>query len=141
MDRPAEGRHPVRVHHPGAIGALPRAGGPRARRARGHRPDPHPDRRADRRPLDRPEGDARLLGGLAEARAPPVPPGMIELSRQVESVTVRTMTTRADDLIRIGELARRAGVNRGTVQHYLREGLLPRPVKTHRNMAYYDVSC
>ena len=32
-------------------------------------------------------------------------------------------------------------VNRGTVQHYLREGLLPRPVKTHRNMAYYDVSC
>jgi DNA-binding transcriptional MerR regulator len=41
-------------------------------------------------------------------------------------------------LIKIGELARRAGVNRGTVQHYLREGLLPKPAKTHRNMAYYD---
>jgi DNA-binding transcriptional MerR regulator len=42
------------------------------------------------------------------------------------------------ELLKIGELARRAGVNRGTIQHYLREGLLPRPVKTHRNMAYYD---
>ena len=42
------------------------------------------------------------------------------------------------ELLKIGELARRAGVNRGTVQHYLREGLLPRPVKTHRNMAWYD---
>ena len=25
----------------------------------------------------------------------------------------------------------------GTVRHYLREGLLPKPVKTSRNMAYY----
>ena len=43
-------------------------------------------------------------------------------------------------LLRIGEVARRAGVNRGTIQHYLREGLLPKPVKTHRNMAWYDES-
>jgi DNA-binding transcriptional MerR regulator len=40
-------------------------------------------------------------------------------------------------LLRIGEVARRAGVARGTIQHYLREGLLPAPVKTHPNMAYY----
>lgn len=45
------------------------------------------------------------------------------------------------ELLKIGELARRAGVNRGTIQHYLREGLLPRPVKSHRNMAYYDPGC
>lgn len=45
------------------------------------------------------------------------------------------------DLLKIGEVARRAGVNRGTIQHYLREGLLPRPVKTFRNMAYYDAAC
>jgi DNA-binding transcriptional MerR regulator len=44
-------------------------------------------------------------------------------------------------MLRIGELARRTGVSRGTIQHYLREGLLPVPVKTGRTMAYYDPSC
>ena len=43
-------------------------------------------------------------------------------------------------LIRIGEVARRSGVARGTIQHYVREGLLPTPVKTFRNMAYYEPS-
>ena len=43
--------------------------------------------------------------------------------------------------LRIGEIARRSGVGRGTIQHYLREGLLPKPVKTFRNMAYYDPAC
>lgn len=40
-------------------------------------------------------------------------------------------------LIRISELAERADVPVATVRHYLREGLLPEPVKTSRNMAYY----
>jgi DNA-binding transcriptional MerR regulator len=40
-------------------------------------------------------------------------------------------------LIRISELAGRADVPVATVRHYLREGLLPEPVKTSRNMAYY----
>jgi len=40
--------------------------------------------------------------------------------------------------MRIAELARRAGVSRETIHFYLREGLLPRPRKTGRNMAYYD---
>src|SRR6186997_3472213 len=35
------------------------------------------------------------------------------------------------------ELADAAGVSSGTIKHYLREGLLPEPVKTSRNMAYY----
>jgi DNA-binding transcriptional MerR regulator len=43
------------------------------------------------------------------------------------------------ELLKIGELAERAGVSPGTVRHYLREGLLPKPVKTSRNMAYYPV--
>lgn len=43
--------------------------------------------------------------------------------------------------LKLSELARRARVGRGTIQHYLREGLLPRPLKTHHNMAYYDPSC
>src|SRR5207247_4017566 len=35
------------------------------------------------------------------------------------------------------ELAAASGVSAGTIKHYLREGLLPEPVKTSRNMAYY----
>jgi DNA-binding transcriptional MerR regulator len=35
------------------------------------------------------------------------------------------------------ELAEAAGVSAGTIRHYLREGLLPEPVKTSRNMAWY----
>jgi DNA-binding transcriptional MerR regulator len=37
----------------------------------------------------------------------------------------------------MSELAERSGVSAGTIKHYLREGLLPEPVKTSRNMAYY----
>jgi len=42
-----------------------------------------------------------------------------------------------DDLLKMSELAERSGVSAGTIKHYLREGLLPEPVKTSRNMAYY----
>ena len=45
--------------------------------------------------------------------------------------------SREDGLLKIGELADRSGVSPGTIRHYLREGLLPKPVKTSRNMAYY----
>ena len=41
------------------------------------------------------------------------------------------------ELLRISELAERSGVPVATIRHYLREGLLPEPVKTSRNMAYY----
>jgi DNA-binding transcriptional MerR regulator len=47
------------------------------------------------------------------------------------------MATRARELLKISELAERADVPVATVRHYLREGLLPEPVKTSRNMAYY----
>jgi DNA-binding transcriptional MerR regulator len=40
-------------------------------------------------------------------------------------------------LLRMRELAEAAGVSAGTIKHYLREGLLPEPVRTSRNMAYY----
>jgi DNA-binding transcriptional MerR regulator len=43
----------------------------------------------------------------------------------------------AQELLKISELAERADVPVATVRHYLREGLLPEPVKTSRNMAYY----
>jgi DNA-binding transcriptional MerR regulator len=43
----------------------------------------------------------------------------------------------ADGLLKMGELAARSGVSAATIKHYLREGLLPEPVRTSRNMAYY----
>jgi DNA-binding transcriptional MerR regulator len=47
------------------------------------------------------------------------------------------MATAERKLLRMGELAEASGVPAGTIKHYLREGLLPEPVKTSRNMAYY----
>jgi DNA-binding transcriptional MerR regulator len=41
------------------------------------------------------------------------------------------------ELLKISELAERSGVSVATIRHYLREELLPEPVKTSRNMAYY----
>jgi len=41
------------------------------------------------------------------------------------------------DLLRMRELAEASGVPAPTIKHYLREGLLPEPLKTSRNMAYY----
>jgi DNA-binding transcriptional MerR regulator len=43
----------------------------------------------------------------------------------------------SEEMLRMGELARASGVSAATIKHYLREGLLPEPVKTSRNMAYY----
>ena len=49
------------------------------------------------------------------------------------------MSAKAEEqgLLRMRELAEATGVSAGTIKHYLREGLLPEPVKTSRNMAYY----
>src|SRR3954451_12892203 len=44
---------------------------------------------------------------------------------------------RENGYLRMRELAAASGVSSGTIKHYLREGLLPEPVKTSRNMAYY----
>jgi DNA-binding transcriptional MerR regulator len=43
----------------------------------------------------------------------------------------------SSSLLKMSELAERSGVSAGTIKHYLREGLLPEPVRTSRNMAYY----
>jgi DNA-binding transcriptional MerR regulator len=48
------------------------------------------------------------------------------------------MSVNGDDgLLRMRELAEKSGVSAGTIKHYLREGLLPDPVRTSRNMAWY----
>ncbi len=46
-------------------------------------------------------------------------------------------TESRDGLLRMKDLAAQSGVSAGTIKHYLREGLLPDPVRTSRNMAWY----
>ena len=66
-------------------------------------------------------------GPSAAARAGEVP----RMSAQSAAASA------GEELLKISELAERADVPVATVRHYLREGLLPEPVKTSRNMAYY----
>ena len=40
-------------------------------------------------------------------------------------------------MMRMKRLAAETGVPKGTIQYYVKEGLIPKPVKTHANMAYY----
>jgi DNA-binding transcriptional MerR regulator len=47
------------------------------------------------------------------------------------------VSSNGDGLLRMRELAAASGVPAPTIKHYLREGLLPEPIKTSRNMAYY----
>ena len=48
---------------------------------------------------------------------------------------------RDPELVKMATLARRSGVPAATIKHYLREGLLPGPVRrSGRNMAWYDAS-
>ncbi|MFO8049296.1 MAG: MerR family transcriptional regulator [Desulfosudaceae bacterium] len=42
------------------------------------------------------------------------------------------------DLMKMKELSDATGVNSATIRYYINQGLLPRPYKTHKNMAYYD---
>lgn len=42
-----------------------------------------------------------------------------------------------EQLLKMSELVEASGVPAPTIKHYLREGLLPDPVKTSRNMAWY----
>jgi DNA-binding transcriptional MerR regulator len=50
---------------------------------------------------------------------------------------VSASQTSNEELLKISELAERSGVPAATIHHYLREELLPEPVRTSRNMAYY----
>ena len=42
--------------------------------------------------------------------------------------------------VKVSHLAKMSGVPAATIKHYVREGLLPEPSRTSKNMAYYDVS-
>jgi len=57
----------------------------------------------------------------------------------VAAGTARDDPSHARRALKIGEVAREAGVPVGTVKFYLREGLLPPPLSSGRNIAYYPV--
>ena len=43
-------------------------------------------------------------------------------------------------MMRMKQLSAASGVPKGTIQYYIKEGLIPKPYKTHANMAYYNDS-
>ncbi len=43
-------------------------------------------------------------------------------------------------LMKVSQLSKLTGVSTSAINYYVRMGLLPPPLKTHRNMAYYDAS-
>ena len=43
-------------------------------------------------------------------------------------------------LLKMQELSQATGVSGGTIRYYVQKGILPKPLKTHKNMAYYDES-
>ncbi len=49
-------------------------------------------------------------------------------------------TTTEPELLKMSVFAVRSGVPIPTIKHYLRERLLPEPVRTSKNMAYYDAA-
>lgn len=50
------------------------------------------------------------------------------------------MSEATPELLKMSVFAVRSGVPIPTIKHYLRERLLPEPVRTSKNMAYYDAS-
>ena len=46
-----------------------------------------------------------------------------------------------DNWLKMKDLVAATGVSKSTALFYVQEGLLPRPEKTHRNMAYYHPDC
>ncbi len=50
------------------------------------------------------------------------------------------MVSKKKNMLKMRELSQATGVSGGTIRYYVRQGILPKPLKTHRNMAYYDES-
>jgi DNA-binding transcriptional MerR regulator len=55
--------------------------------------------------------------------------------------TAKAKLRSADPGLKMKDLAAASGVSKSTILYYLSQGLLPEPVRTGRNMAYYDPAC
>src|SRR4051794_17709453 len=82
-------------------------------------------------PAAPPEAEGPSVAAAAPAGASPRPGPVAGKSR-------RKTAPRPSGGMRMAELALRSGVSRETIHFYLREGLLPRPRKGGRTVAYYD---
>jgi len=51
------------------------------------------------------------------------------------------MTKQNEKGLRMRELTEATGLPKSTILHYVAQGLLPEPVRTGRNMAFYDPAC
>ena len=123
----------VEVDQPGRRGARAPAGharedGPHPRRAH-----PRPARRSASTPPRCSASSATAADEIAALEESGAVAGPAEAGAQrlVHGMSAATACCR------MGELAEASGVSAGTIKHYLREGLLPEPVKTSRNMAWY----
>jgi DNA-binding transcriptional MerR regulator len=61
-------------------------------------------------------------------------------ARRAAAQPARARPGAEDGLVKMSVLARMSGVPAATIKHYVHEGLLPDPVRTSRNMAYYPTS-
>lgn len=52
----------------------------------------------------------------------------------------RYQSSQLDSLLKVSQVSKATGVSTSAINYYVRIGLLPPPLKTHRNMAYYDPS-
>jgi DNA-binding transcriptional MerR regulator len=50
-------------------------------------------------------------------------------------------TPASTPVLKMKDLVAATGVARSTILYYVQQGMLPEPVKTSRNMAYYDPAC
>lgn len=68
---------------------------------------------------------------------------IMEISNMPETKTLKPSKKKkpVPPGLKMKELVRATGVPKSTILHYLKEGLLPTPIKTSRNMAYYDPAC
>jgi DNA-binding transcriptional MerR regulator len=66
------------------------------------------------------------------------------VSKKVDkTATVSKKRNKADELeslLKVSQVSKATGVSTSAINYYVRIGLLPSPMKTHKNMAYYDSS-
>jgi len=55
-----------------------------------------------------------------------------------ERMIAMSAVAKAKNLMKISKLSEITGVARDAIHFYIKEGLLPKPIKTKKNMAYYD---
>ena len=67
--------------------------------------------------------------------------GKLKISMKKQNNSGQLTTDDGRPLLKMKELVEATGVPKSTILHYVNEGLLPEPVKTSLNMAYYNPDC